>query len=114
MTDPRFQGVTLHVGWWGGFSLTNTPGVVRLNPTAHPTEWVDAAAEMVRNWHQLWCNQPLVADAFPANRVRVWSKSGKSKLLSERPEAAQSSDVLTSGDMWMLFGEAWVDEEAQP
>jgi len=116
--DPRFEGVTLHVGW----GLWNVAGalVPYLDAAAHPTSLVEEVLRQShlrpmwkpgeQRWLNIACNSPLLADAFPADRVRVWSKSGKSRLLSEHPEVAQWSGVMTSGDMWTFFGEAWVDE----
>lgn len=111
MSDPRFEGVTLNVGWWRGFSPTNRPGIVMFDPTSHPTEWVDIAAAMCRSWRQIWCNQMIVADRFPFDRVRVWSRSGRSKMLSDHPEAAKWVGVLKAGEFWTYVGESWIDAE---
>lgn len=42
--------------------------------------------------------------------MRVWSKSGKSALLSEHPDAAKWGGVMGAGELWTHVGEAWVDE----
>lgn len=111
MRDSRFEGVTLHVGWWPARAPEAPLSyVLRLDPLTHPTEWVGIAADFAAPGTHIWCNQPLVADAIPFDRVRVWSKSGKSKLLSEHPDAAKWIGLLKAGELWSYVGEAWVDE----
>lgn len=72
---------------------------------AHPRNF-QKIADQLKDCN-IWTNNPLIVDCFPAEKVLV-CQGGLSKVLAQHSLYRQWKDEMTAGELWSMFGEDWV------
>ena len=85
---------------------------------AHPRDFaaILADARAACPAVNVWTNNPYLADCFDPADVLVCAAGpdgrGLRKPLATHPQFAKWAGAMKAGEMWSMFGEAWVLEES--